>query len=56
VDHLASLKATIVALPLTDVNERLVATSAFATLHALVRMLEDIATAGEYDSRLATAV
>jgi hypothetical protein len=56
VDHLASLKATIVALPLTDVNERLVATSAFATLHALVRMLEDIATAGEYDSRLAAAV
>jgi hypothetical protein len=56
VDHLAALKATIVALPLTEANERLIATSAFATLHALVRILEDIASAGEYDSHLADAV
>ena len=54
VDHLAALKATMLALPLTAADERFIATSAFATLESLVRILEDIASGGEDDGSTAT--
>ncbi len=55
VDHLAALKATMLALPMTAADERFIATSAFATLESMVRILEDTASSGE-DAGCATAL